>query len=344
MKKILFMSMAATALLASCSQDETVDMPQNSAAIQFKTFVNKSTRGLENDITTDKLDAFQVWGLKTTESGTTAEQFVGTTVNKQGENDWSYGTTPIYWDNGQKYSFVAIAPAAENGNWTFDKPSTVGQWGSITFTNGDGTTDLIYDIDGTYALQGVSTDQVCPGPINFTFNHLLSRVKFAFTNSMDDGSVINVTDVKITNAHTKGVATLGETATWALAEDNAQNGELAFGNVQLEEQATSFAANETKATDHLYMIPVAAGTDAYKVTFTVTRTTPAPANETFTYNHTVELPAVTWENGHSYQFTADLSAETIDPENPLCEIKFTASVGNWEDFENTDIPEITEGN
>lgn len=332
MKKILFMSMAATALLASCSQDETVDMPQNSAAIQFKTFVNKSTKGANDDITNDKFTAFQVWGLKSTD-GQPVKPFEGTLVSKDAQNNtWSY-ETPVYWEAGCNYSFVAIAPTTAIGTSAiFTQPTAVGQYGSITFENGDGTTDLIYDGDGTWATTAV-TEGTCPNAINFTFNRLLSRVKFAFTNGMDDGSTINVTNVQITNANTKGIATLSEnTATWTLAEDN-NTAALEFGNVLDAEQ--EYEANETKATDHKYMIPEA-GADAYTVTFTVSRTT--PTGEQYTYNHEVELPTtVEMETGNSYQFIATLDAETIDPENPLCKIEFTATVSGWGDWNNTDL-------
>lgn len=341
MKKILFMSMAATALLASCSQDETVDMPQNSAAIQFKTFVNKSTKGASDDITNDKFAAFQVWGLKSTD-GQPVKPFEGTLVSKDAQNNtWSY-ETPVYWEAGCNYSFVAIAPTTAIGNSAiFTQPTAVGQYGSINFRNGDGTTDLIYDVDGTFATSTVPED-ACPSAIEFTFKHLLSRVKFAFTNGMDDGSVINVTNVQITNANTKGEVALAETnPTWTLADDNTTS-TLSFGNVLEAEQA--YAENETKTTDHKYMIP-AAGADAYTVTFTVSRTT--PTGEDYTYNHEVALPtSVNMVAGNNYQFIANLTAETIDPENPLCPIEFKATVSDWsDDWDDTDltVEQVTDG-
>lgn len=61
MKKLLFIGLAATAMLASCSNDETVEMAQQNA-IAFDGFVNKSTRGIDNDITTENIADFGcVW-------------------------------------------------------------------------------------------------------------------------------------------------------------------------------------------------------------------------------------------------------------------------------------------
>ena len=334
MKKVFLMAVAAVAMLASCSNDETTGKAVNGNTIKFDGFVNKSVKGAANDLNNTTFTSFQVWGLMS-KGDQTGTPFVGTTVTKSGSK-WTYNGN-VYWENGYNYSFVAIAPA---GFGTFKAPSTVGEHGSIDFENGDGTTDLIYDIDDTYATNAVSTTTTCPDPIDFTFNHLLSRVKFAFKNGMDDGSTINVTDVTITNANTKATATLGETATWALAAGNS-TASLTFGNVILDDPATDYAENVTKATDHKYMIPATSAGQKYTVTFTVTRN---HSGVTDHYNHEVELPAVTMEQGKSYQFVAELNAQNItggDPDNPdnpqLCPIKFTASVSDWGGFNETEL-------
>ena len=334
MKKVFLMAVAAVAMLASCSNDETTGKAVNGNTIKFDGFVNKSVKGAANDLNNTTFTSFQVWGLMS-KGDQTGTPFVGTTVTKSG-SEWTYNGN-VYWENGYNYSFVAIAPA---GFGTFNAPSTVGQWGSIDFENGEGTTDLIYAIDGTYATSAVSTEGQCPRAIDLTFNHLLSRVKFAFENAMDDGSTINVTGVTITNANTKATATLGETAAWALAKDNT-TGNLTFGNVLLDGQATDFAAPESKATDHKYMIPAISDGQKYTVTFTVTR---HHSGVTDQYEHTVELPEITMEQGKSYNFTAELNAQNItggdpdDPDNPqLCPIQFTATVSDWDGFNETEL-------
>ena len=335
MKKVFLMAVAAVAMLASCSNDETTGKAVKGNAIQFDGFVNKSVKGAANDINNTNFTSFQVWGLMS-KGEQTGHPFIGTTVTKKG-SDWTY-TTPVYWENGYNYSFVAIAPA-DFGNFT--APENVGEYGSIDFENGEGTTDLIYDIDDYYVTTAVSTEGSCPAAINFTFNHLLSRVKFAFKNAMDDGSTINVTGVTITNANTKATATLGATAAWKLAQDNIP-GSLTFGNVLLDGQATYFAAPESKATDHKYMIPAISDGQKYTVTFTVTRHHSGVIDE---YPHTVELPEIIMEQGKSYQFTAELNAQNItggDPDDPeLCPIKFTAEVDEWDAFGDTEVPGYT---
>ncbi len=334
MKKVFLMAVAAVAMLASCSNDETTGKAVNGNTIKFDGFVNKSVKGAANDLNNTTFTSFQVWGLMS-KGEPTGTPFNGNTVTKSG-SEWTYDGN-VYWENGYNYSFVAIAPA---GFGTFNAPSTVGEWGSIDFVNGEGTTDLIYDIDDTYATDPVTTEGSCPPAISLTFNHLLSRVKFAFENAMDDGSTINVTAVTITNANTKATATLGQTATWALAADNS-TASLTFGNVILDAEATNYAAGVTKATDHKYMIPATSAGQKYTVTFTVTR---HHSGVTDQYNHEVELPVVTMEPGKSYQFVAELNAKNItggdpnDPDNPqLCPIQFTATVSDWGGFNETEL-------
>lgn len=332
------MAVAAVAMLASCSNDETTGKAVNGNTIKFDGFVNKSVKGAANDLNNTTFNSFQVWGLMS-KGEQTGKPFDATTVNKSG-SEWTYNGN-VYWENGYNYSFVAIAPADFG---TFNAPRTVGEYGSIDFENGEGTTDLIYDIDDTYATNAVSTTTSCPPAIDFTFNHLLSRVMFEFKNAMDDNSTINVTGVTITNANTKATATLGATATWALADDNAPAA-LNFGDVLLDAEATDYAPGAAKATDHKYMIPATSADQKYTVTFVVTR---HHSGVTDQYNHEVELPAVTMEQGKSYKFTAELNAQNItggdpdDPNNPeLCPIKFTAEVDEWDAFGDTEVPGYT---
>ena len=61
MKNLFLIGMAAVSMMcASCSSDENVEMANNKNAIEFKTFVNNSTRA--TDLTTTSLMKFKLWG------------------------------------------------------------------------------------------------------------------------------------------------------------------------------------------------------------------------------------------------------------------------------------------
>ena len=118
MKKIFFIGLAAVAVLASCSKDETVEVA-GKQAISFDSFVNLSTKGEADDLTSETFRSFQVWGLME-KDGQTGTPFVGTEVKSEDGNTWSYDT-PVYWENGYKYSFVAVAPSNSEA-WTLNAP------------------------------------------------------------------------------------------------------------------------------------------------------------------------------------------------------------------------------
>lgn len=312
MKKLFIMGLAAMGLaLTACNSDETVEVAKGNA-IGFKTFVNNSTRAA-NDATTDNLDAFKVWGLmnKGTQTG---KPFIGKEVTKK-NGAWSY-QTPVYWEKGYAYSFVALAP---NDAYTFTAPTVINTWGSLTFENGAGETDLIY----AAAKQETVAGNTCPLAVNLTFNHMLSRVRFQFENGMADGSELTVSNVKITDACTSGTATLAEQLaglTWAPGQGT---GALEFGNAAAMEKGAK------EATAHKYMIPA---TKTYKLSFTVTR---VHHGVTDVYNHNnVNLQQLTFEPGKSYQLKATFTAENINPNEELCPITFTATVNPWESVDD----------
>lgn len=306
------MGMAAMGLaLTACNNDETVEVAKGNA-IGFNTFVNNSTRA--TDANNDNFTSFKVWGLmnKGEQTGT---PFVGVDVTKA-EGAWSYGT-PVYWEKGYSYSFVALAP---NDAYTFTAPTVINTWGSLTFDNKTGETDLLYATQ----KQGTVEGNTCPPAVNMTFNHMLSRVRFQFKNGMDDGSKLTVTDVKITDAYTNGTATLAENLNALTWTTETTTGNLAFDNAE----TVGFAQSEFCTTGHKYMIPAE---KAYNVTFTVTR---EYNGVTDSYNHKVTLPVTTMTQGLSYQFVAEFTSNNIDPDNELCPIKFTATVNDWKTFDN----------
>ena len=135
MKKLFIIGLAATAMLASCSNDETVEMAQQKAIGFSNAFVNNGTRSVEDpSFTKDNLQNFAVYGF--TQAG---QIFDGTTVSAP---DWTY--TPLqYWVAGNTYTFGAIAPAAQKDNVSNVALANKKVGMEVAFTN-DGTVDLLH--------------------------------------------------------------------------------------------------------------------------------------------------------------------------------------------------------
>ena len=97
MKRSLILLGAVTATLASCSKSEVVDV-NDSQAIGFETFVNKSTRAVTNDegTVTNKLLDFYVYGG----SNESQNLFAGDKVYRSSASDpWKYDNTKYWFKN-----------------------------------------------------------------------------------------------------------------------------------------------------------------------------------------------------------------------------------------------------
>ena len=318
MKNFLFLSIAAIAMLASCTKDEMVEVnPQN--AIGFETFVNKSTR--VTDVTTANLEAFWVYGWRT--KATTTEQIFNAQEVTADNGVCTY--SPLqYWVGGYNYTFEAIAPKSGNNGVTFNAANGAS---TITFVS-NSETDLIY-ATGSKDLTTTTNLTATPGAVGLVFNHLLSRVKFSFVNGFPEESDVEltVTNVKINDAGTTAICT-PSTKTWAAAK--------AFSDVEFASTAVANIPGEQSAeTEHKYLIP--ADIKNYTVSFTVVMT---QGGVTDTFNHTVTLSTdeLVLAAGMSYNLTATLNYENINPDGDLFPIEFTATVTPWNDFTEVTIP------
>ena len=319
MKKFLFLGIAATAMFASCTKDEMVEMsPQN--AIGFETFVDKSTR--VTDVTTTNLAAFEVYGWRTKDA--TTEQIFDAQAVTANNGVCTY--SPIqYWVGGYNYTFEAIAPQSDNNSVTFNAANGAS---TITFVS-DSETDLIYATESKDLTSTTNLTET-PEAVGLVFNHLLSRVKFSFVNGFPAESDVKltVTDVKILSAGTTAICT-PSTKTWAAATASSvvNFASTAVANIPGEQSAE---------TEHKYLIP--ADIKNYTVSFTVEMT---QGGVTDTFNHTVTLStdALVLEAGKSYNLTATLNSENINPDGDLFPIEFTAEVTAWDpNYTDVTIP------
>lgn len=303
MKKIVFFLMATAALFTSCSNDDLSVLSEDNA-IKFDGFVNKSTRS-GHDVTNETLKNFSVYGFMETVDG---QIFDRETVSKE-EDGWKYYNTQ-YWVPGKAYHFSAIAPAY-NARWTYEVGTSV-KGGKITFANGDGTQDLIYAYTGNVTSE-FST-------VGFNFNHLLSRVRFSFTNGFDNPTTtLNVKDIKIIDAVDRGSK---EMANMSDKWESETTTTLKFG----ESNNPRIPIYEEGVSDIKYMIPFE---KEYTLVFTVEMYSGKELAATYTHSVTIDHSFLA---NVSYDLNAVLNASNINPEGGLEEIHFNVSgVESWND-------------
>lgn len=329
MKKIFLIGLTAAAMLASCSNDETVEMAQQKAISFSNAFVNNGTRSImDPSFTTTSLSDFAVYGF--TQNG---QIFNGEKVSGTASTGWTYDNLQ-YWVPGNTYTFGAIAPYSVAGNVSnVTLPTGATKVGmEVAFTNTDADqVDLLHAAPAQ--ITGVTPTYTTP--VSMTFNHQLSKVKFSFQNSVGVGYNVKVSNVKITDAFKEGTLTVAAAGnTWGNQTDKTL--ELNFGNVVANASSTEASAIANAATLESYneklMIPMS-NTAKYTVTFTVDL---YKDNVLLgTYNHRVEIKDVEFKLGYCYDFKASLTHKNITAEDELNPIEF--AVTKVEDWNKADI-------
>ena len=323
MKK-LFIAILGVAAFAACSQDVTLETPKGAAIAFDNAFVENAVRA--NDLTAENIYNFGVYGSVINSQSQEGLIFNNQEVEKSG-NAYSYSPAQ-YWIANAQYDFVAIAPYQENGDgktptWTYATTTEDdAKNGTLTFYNDRAAAnqDLLFD-SAARTTQDITSK---PDAVSFTFNHLLSRVKFTFVNGFAAGSniTLKVTDVKITNAHKTGTiaVTNGAVAnTWTAADNTL--------NVDFNDAGTEFLAEAggKASTEHHYLIPAQA---SYNITFNVELKQAGVSLDTYERTATVALDMV---KGQSYDLKATLNQNNTSDEGQLYPIEFTVtSVENWQ--------------
>lgn len=310
------MGLAAMGLaLTACNSDETVEVAKGKA-INFASFVDKSTRGAADDVTIANLKSIEVYGWRGDAQIFNKQQV---TVAENGEGTYS----PLqYWEANYAYAFEAIAPKAGEKGVQFEAAKAGGK---ITFEN-NATTDLLYANTTATMPEKITA---APEKVNFTFKHQLARVKFTFKNTFPANAAakISVKDVKITNAYKNGTTTPAATdANWRATNPILS---VSFANMANGGPTDLVANTGVGATDHMYLIPTGKE-ESYNVTFTVTLNQNGATTD---YNHSVTIKT-TQLKSNSYNYVAEINENNInpDPDSQLYPIKFKATVADWGNF------------
>ncbi|MBO7265140.1 MAG: fimbrillin family protein [Alistipes sp.] len=318
MRKTIIAIMSLVAMVA-CTNDITV-MEQAPSAISFEnSFVENKTRAaVDPSITTATIDAFDVWGFMDDPNGL---MFDAQRVTK-GEAGWTY--SPLqFWAEDHNYYFYAVAPV-DNANIVVNKDLNIQGLGTIDFTNTDGAVDLLYaeKQESTYD-ENVATNG--HESVKFTFAHLLSKIKFTFTNGFPEGtSSLKIEDLKISQAPSKGTVTLNDDnagRTWAITENNAT---LDFGHVN---GGAALVPNQSEESDVERLTIPADANVRYQIDFKVTLYT--GSNVAMVSNKTVYLENQAFVIGKNYNITATIDQTNI-AEEALKPIEFdVVEVEEW---------------
>ena len=318
MKKIFFAVLALAGLVA-CSNEDVVSRPEGAVIGFDNVFVENSTRA--NDLTAGNFD-FGVYGSVINSQSQQGMIFTNQKINADG----TYSPYQ-YWIAAAQYYFTAIAPYT-NAKWSY--ATTTAHTGTISFNNA--TAEANQDLLFAYVKPDKTPAQIntAPDEVGFTFNHMLSRVRFTFANGFGNGSniTLQVYDVTISDAY----ATADLVVTNGTPADNWSNfnGTLSknFGKVGGATLATLTDTGDTKsaATEHFYLIPA---NKTYNVTFKIDLYQAGIKLDTYTRAATI--PAADMQKGKSYDITTTLTAQNTSDDGTLYPIEFkVVKVEDWD--------------
>lgn len=301
MKKSFLMFGVAAMALASCTNEEVLNVADSRAISFDNAFVNNSTRAAINGV--DDLTKFYVFAGFESKGDNVYENNV---VTRGGEK-LSYTWTPeyiAYWQAGKAYTFDAYAAndKIENAKLQDGKLNFT----DVTFTDGDN--DILV---AEASVPTVDIDNV--QPVALEFSHVLSQVKFTFETAIENVN-FTITNVSFNNVVNKGSYAA---SVWTASSDESDKKAYSFGNA-------GSVTNETKgSTETLIILPQQLSEGVQTVTFTLKAEGALALDER---KLTANLPTFDLTEGNSYNFVATLTSENIGkPDEDFKPIVFTIS-------------------
>ena len=320
MKKLFTLALAFAAL-ASCNTVETLESTPAGQIAFDNSFVEIKTReSVDPSITTATIDAFDVWAIMDANTGVV---FEGERVSKGEDGVWSYSNLQ-YWMAPHNYYFFAVAPV-DDANITVDA-SEINPYGigKISFVNEKGSCDLLYTEKEIFSDEAFVN---APQKVSLQFGHLLSKLKFSFTNCFtNENSYIVVKNITITDAPKLGEIALNVNTDIAWQTTAGETTALVFGDV---EGAKRLAVGESGDCATQCLTIPADNTRRYNIEFDVELYNGDQLG--MTSHKVVKLEGQAFEIGKQYALQADITPDNI-ADKALQPIEFDViTVNSWVD-------------
>lgn len=293
MKKGLMMLGIATMMLASCTNEDVLNV-SDSRAIGFNgTGIDNITKA---DITSSAFSHFYVYG-----GYDETDIFDKTEVSYNG-GSWKYTPTQ-YWAAGT-WRFAGYE--GEDGvtpTWSYTNGLTL-----EVNSDASNQSDVVYAASADITIEEAEVATYST-PVSLNFTHLLSKVQFKF---LKDAQSLGGVKVELSNFTVSGITT---NAKWTAGVQGAATSPAtgAYSDFTSPEE---IVAKTGLSTDAFYVIPQAVGT------FTITAdavVTDAAGTEVHSGKITASVPTdiATWTAQNYYIYTATVAMSNIkDPEDP----------------------------
>lgn len=335
MNKAIYFVAAASLALASCSNDETLDMG-NQKGISFRTVAGLNSRVAE--VTQSNLKGISVTAF---ENGADAAYFTDVNYTREGQTNTFVSNPEYNWLRGKTLNFLALATSAD----AWDAAKTV-TFDKATNTYKTVLTDYTPDADiskhqdlmiGTAS----GTENNDANGLDLTLKHILSQIEVRAKNT-NAAYVYSIKGVRIVAVKGTGTYTSTERTPWTPKDDSKVKYEVVYDDAK-ELTAEGMSVMKTEG-DNAMLIPqsvtgwiagligsTANDFDSYtggtyiSLLLNVKSATgmyiyPAGSTEAAkTYGWAaVSTNNTVWESGKKYIYTLDLSdgCGSVDPVDP----------------------------
>ena len=295
MKKI-FIALVAFATIAACNKAEVIETQVGEQIAFSNAFVENTTKGaVDPSLGTEgnPFTSFNVWGNVggvAIYAGEAVTGTVGSTIDNGKEtNLWTCASVKQYWIKDAEYKFSALANAGTVTLGDDDKLPA-----KTTFDATAANVDLLY----AEPVERVGLASGNPA-VEFTFNHLLSKVKFTVVNNSKaaTGYSFDVKNITITCPKTGTVILAPKVGATNPSDKNWE----ALGEASAYEVANIIVDNSTdsaECTKELLLIPGSVSIN-YAVDIKCDDTTVA--------THTPAAYTTTLVGGNSYNFVVKVA-------------------------------------
>lgn len=296
MKKILFLAMAAAALV-SCSQNEEFENAGKQEEIKFKTIVNASTKVapmITDNFVTFFVNAYNTQAVDMGTGASLTKAFMTNVTAKKEKGVWTIDQGPFYWPMTDKIQFFAYSPIGTVKGYT----ATTG-YPSFTYE----IPVVASQEDLLVAKAENATKTANKDGVELNFAHILTQVNFSA--ELEAGITYDVTEIKIVGVNNSGTFTYG--AATNVGAWTAQAGSATYiYDANYSATATNNVVDYSTADNALMLLPQSIPADAkIQVTYKATA-----SDGTVTYQGTKDVPfSGTWDMAKKIRYTLKLSSD-----------------------------------
>ena len=336
MKKIFFLAVAATAMLAACNKTEVV--PTGDAQeISFVAVNKTATKTPVDGVTFRDGDNMAVAAYIV--EGTTPNDFFGYTLfaKETGATNWT-GQPARYWPlTTAKINFLAVTEVGggvDNTTVTFEANDYASGATAVLAGNhaNYNQNDLMFAVG-----QGKHEQGSAYSAVSMVFKHALSWINFKLSSAAPTEYQIQVNSITLNGATYNGTLTLVNptfddtavptitdvTATWS---DKDPIASVYVPNAAGTDKAAPIILTSDSQLfgNGLLVVP-----NHYATSFTINYTLTQGDGTANIYDYTYNLPAGTWEMAKKYFYNINIT---------LSEIQVTPSITEWvETSTSTDV-------